>query len=178
MEVRTAGQEDAAAYITLAREAQAWLESQGLGQYIPAAHEEYAAMIRVRIESGTLFAVCEAEQVVAFFSLDRAPSSWWPADGASALYLAGMVVARSARGRGVGRFVIRWCAAETVRQGRRAVRLDCHAGNPWLCAYYESLGFELRGRVNQQPGYDGCLYELAAPSGEDRPGHEIDAAFS
>jgi GNAT superfamily N-acetyltransferase len=173
MDVRTAGPEDASAYVALAQAAQAWLQSRGLGQYIPAAHDEYAAMIRSRIESGTLFAVWEMGEAVAFFNLDPAPSLWWPADDAPALYLAGMVVARSARGRGVGKFIIRWCAAEAVRDGRRAVRLDCHAGNPWLCGYYESQWFELRGRLEQHPGYHGCLYQLEVPPGEDNSDTEV-----
>jgi hypothetical protein len=47
------------------------------------------------------------------------------------------------------------------------VRLDCHAGNAWLCRYYEAHGFELRGRVEQHPGYEGCLYQReVAPTSE------------
>jgi hypothetical protein len=41
------------------------------------------------------------------------------------------------------------------------VRPDCHAGNPWLRRYYEAYGFVLRGRIEQHPGYDACLYQLA-----------------
>ena len=59
------------------------------------------------------------------------------------MYLAGMVVAPSARGRGVGGFIIEWCLFEARRRGCQWVRLDCHAGNPWLCAYYEAQGFVL-----------------------------------
>jgi GNAT superfamily N-acetyltransferase len=166
MEVRAAAIDDVATYVALGQVAQAWLKSRGLGQYVPAAHPEYAAVIRSRVASGILLTVRDAGQAVGYFSLDRIPTPWWPSDGVPALYLAGMVVAPSARGRGVGRFIIRWCAAEAARRGCSAVRLDCHAGNPWLCRYYESHGFVLRGRVEQHPGYDGCLYQLAvAPGG-------------
>lgn len=170
MEVRPAGLEDVVAYVALGRPAQEWLRSRGLGQYVPAAHEEYAAAIHSRVESGTLYVVRDAGEAVGFFSLDETPSPWWPADGTPALYLAGMVVARSARGRGVGGFIIEWCAAETTRRGRRCMRLDCHAGNPWLCRYYESHGFELHGRIEQHPGYDGCLYQRrVVPQAEAPP---------
>jgi GNAT superfamily N-acetyltransferase len=161
MEIRPAGLGDVATYAALARAAQAWLRARGLAQYVPAAHEEYAAAIRSRVESGTLYVVRDGAEAVGFFSLDPFPSPWWPADGVAALYLAGMVVSRSARGRGVGRRIIEWCAAEAARLGRQWVRLDCHAGNPWLCRYYEAHGFELRGRLEQHPGYEGCLYQLA-----------------
>jgi GNAT superfamily N-acetyltransferase len=161
MEVRRAVLEDVGIYADFGRAAQAWLRTRGLEQYVPAAHDEYADAILARVEAGTLYAVWDGGSAVAFFSLDPAPSPWWPADGEPALYLAGMVVSQQARGRGVGGHIIRWCAAEARHRGCRLVRLDCHAGNPWLCRYYEAHGFVLRGRIEQNPGYDGCLYQLA-----------------
>jgi GNAT superfamily N-acetyltransferase len=167
MEVRVADAEDVATYSAIGRMVQRRLQAGGLEQYVPAAHDENADAIRSRVASGILFAVCDAGAAVGFFSLDRSPSLWWPEDGMPALYLAGMVVAPSARGRGVGGFIIRWCVAEACRRGCRFVRLDCHADNPWLCRYYESHGFSLRGRVEQHPKYEGCLYqrEAGSPSG-------------
>jgi hypothetical protein len=57
MEIRTADLEDIATYTALGRAAQAWLQSRGLEQYVPAAHDEYADAIRARVAAGTLFAV-------------------------------------------------------------------------------------------------------------------------
>lgn len=161
MEIRAAGLEDLDAYAAFGRAAQAWLRARGLGQYVPAAHPEHAAAIRARAGAGALYAVDDGGRAVGYFGLEPTPSPWWPADGVPALYLGGMVVAAAARGRGVGGFAVRWCAAEAGRRGCRFVRLDCHAGNPWLCRYYEAHGFEPRGRVEQHPGYVGCLYQLA-----------------
>jgi GNAT superfamily N-acetyltransferase len=169
MKVRSAGLEDVANYAALGRASQAWLRSRGLGQYIPAAHEEYAAAIRSKVESGTLYVVQVDEEAVGFFSLDVSPSPWWSPDGTPALYLAGMVVSRSARGRGIGSFVIEWCVAEAARLGYRYVRLDCHAGNPWLCQYYEAHGFQLRGQIEQHPCYYGCLYQREVESASRGP---------
>jgi GNAT superfamily N-acetyltransferase len=165
LEIRLARLEDVGTYAKLGREAQAWIHSQGLEQYVPAAHDEYADAILARAEAGTLYAVSDGGADVAFFGLDPAPSPWWPTDDESSLYLAGMVVSRRARGRGVGGHIIRWCAAEARRRGCRVVRLDCHAGNPWLCRYYEAHGFVLRGRIEQHPGYFGCLYQLTIAPG-------------
>jgi GNAT superfamily N-acetyltransferase len=158
MEVRLARPEDVATYAALGRAAQALLWFRGLAQYVPAAHDEYAAAIRSKVERSTLYVVGD-EAAIGFFSLEPAPSPWWPTDGELALYLSGMVVSPQARGRGVGGFILQWCLAEARRLGCRFVRLDCHAGNPWLCAYYESHGFLLQGRVEQHPGYMGCLYQ-------------------
>jgi GNAT superfamily N-acetyltransferase len=159
MEIALACLDDVPTYVAHARHAQKWLRSRQLGQYVPAAHDEYAAAIRCRVESGTLYIVRDHGDAVGFFSLDASPSPWWPDDGVPALYLAGMVVARSARGRGVGSFILRWALAEAARLGRHCVRLDCHADNRWLRQCYEAHGFELRGQVEQQPGYCGCLYQ-------------------
>jgi GNAT superfamily N-acetyltransferase len=164
MEIRLARPEDVGAYAALGRAAQAMLRSRGWAQYVPAAHDEHAAAIRSKVEAGTLYAVWDGGAAVGFFSLDPAPSPWWPTDGEPALYLAGMVVSPEARGRGVGGFILEWSQAEAGRRGCRFVRLDCHAGNPWLCRYYEAHGFTGRGRVEQHPGYIGCLYQRAVPS--------------
>src|SRR5215831_6086332 len=109
MEIRRAVMEDVVTYVDLGRAAQAWLWTRGLEQYVPAAHDEYADVLQARAEAGTLYAVWDGGAAVAFFSLDPAPSPWWPADGEPALYLGGMVVSRQARGRGVGSHIIRWC---------------------------------------------------------------------
>jgi GNAT superfamily N-acetyltransferase len=70
-----------------------------------------------------------------------------------------MVVARSARNRGTGSFIIEWSMTKAARLGFKCLRLDCHAGSPWLCRYYEVHGFQLRGQIEQHPGYYGCLYQ-------------------
>jgi len=166
LEVLAAGLDDIAVYAALGRAAEAWLRSRGLSQYVPAAHEEYAAAIRSRAESGSLYAVRDGGEAIGFFSLDASPSPWWPADETHALYLAGMVVARTARGRGIGSFIIEWCVAEAARLERQGVRLDCHAGNLWLRRYYEAHGFQLWGQVEQHPGYYGCLYQRDVASAD------------
>jgi GNAT superfamily N-acetyltransferase len=171
MEVRPACVQDIVSYAALGRAAQAWLLARGLNQYVPAAHEEYAPAIRTRVELGTLFAVQDGDETVGFFSLDTSPSAWWPADQTPALYLSGMVVARSAHHRGIGGFIIDWCVAQAAQLDRQYVRLDCHAGNPWLCRYYEAHGFKLQGRCEQHPGYFGCLYQRSVTTTHVDPQH-------
>jgi GNAT superfamily N-acetyltransferase len=167
VEIRLAEVQDVAAYAAIARAAQAWLQSRGLEQYVPAAHDEYADAVRARAESGKLYAVWDGSEPVAFFSLEAAASPWWPADEEPALYLSGMIVSRHARGRGIGSQIIQWSLTEAARRKCRFVRLDCHADNPWLCMYYQSHGFILRGRVEQHPGYMGCMYERQLHMNDD-----------
>jgi len=111
-----------------------------------------------------LFAVKDLDEAIGFFSLEASPSPWWPADESRALYLAGMVVARSARNRGIGSFIIDWSVNQAARLGFQFVRLDCHAENLWLCRYYEAHGFTYRGKVEQHPGYFGFLYQQEVES--------------
>jgi GNAT superfamily N-acetyltransferase len=165
--LRPATCDDVCTYVAFAVAAQDRLRERGLGQYVPAAHPEYAASIRCRVADGSLFKACSDGESTAFFSLEEARSPWWPADGVPALYLAGMVVSPVWKGRGVGGVVIDWCAGQARRRGCRAVRLDCHAGNPWLCRYYESHGFRLQGRIEQHPGYVGCLYQRDVATGNE-----------
>ena len=163
MIVRPAVEADIPCYVAFATAAQEWLRARGLGQYVPAAHAASASTVVARVAARSLRAVESGSALAGFFSLEVAPSPWWSRDDVPALYLAGMVVAPAFRGRGVGAVILSWCRKQAAERGCRAVRLDCHAGNPWLCRYYEGHGFELRGRIEQHPGYDGCLYEAPIP---------------
>ena len=61
MDVRLARLEEVGTYAALGRVAQAWLQTCGLGQYVPSAHAEYAGAIHARVESGTLVPIAIAE---------------------------------------------------------------------------------------------------------------------
>ncbi|HTM53328.1 MAG TPA: GNAT family N-acetyltransferase [Pirellulales bacterium] len=159
IEISPATQDDVDAYVAMAREAQAWIAARGLRQYVPAAHEAYAAAVAARVAAGTLYKVRQRDETIAFFALDACGPAWWDSFEGSALYVSGIVVTRSARGRGIGGEIIRFCEREAARRDCPFLRLDCHAGNAWLCAYYERQGFELQARIEQQKGYEGCLYQ-------------------
>src|SRR5579862_6989666 len=51
-------------------------------------------------------------------------------------------------------------AQSASARGKTRLRLDCHAGNAWLCRYYERHGFCLAGTVQQHSNYQGNLYEM------------------
>lgn len=54
MNVRLATLAELDAYVELARTAQAWLRSQGLEQFVPAAPDENQASIRARVEGRSM----------------------------------------------------------------------------------------------------------------------------
>jgi aryl-alcohol dehydrogenase-like predicted oxidoreductase/GNAT superfamily N-acetyltransferase len=159
--VRPARLDELPAYLACSRDAQQRLRSKGLGQYLPAAHDEFADEMRQRVTQGTLRSVWSGGQQVGFFNWDFRPPEMWNTvnDQPPAWYIAGMVVAPTARGRRVGPRILRWCLEDARRQQAAVVRLDCHSANAWLRGFYESHGFRARGLVETYPGYRVCLFE-------------------
>lgn len=159
MDIQVAQPTDLPAYISVAQVVQAWLREQGLQQYVPAAHTDYEPQLRQRCVNQTLYVVRVSGQPHGYFALEPT-APWWWTDGVPALYLSGIVVPIASRHLGVGTRIVRWALLQASSQKRR-LRLDCHAGNPWLCAYYERLGFVPLGNVEQHPGYVSVLFEHA-----------------
>jgi len=159
MRFRGAVTSDLDRYFGYATVVQQRLADRGLTQFVPAAHAEYHDSIARQVEDGELFVVEMGGVPAAFFRFTTEPSEWWAADTDSACYLSGIVVAEAFQGNRIGERIIEWAASRSRVHGRALLRLDCHAGNPWLCNYYENLGFHLTGTVLQHPGYRGCLYE-------------------
>ena len=185
--VRRAVPDELPAYLAFSRAAQQRLRQRGLAQYLPAAHDEFAGDMRQRVACGSLLSAWSGGQLVGFFNWDTVRPAMWPAtpsvtpsatpsvtppvtppvtggnasEQPFAYYLAGMVVAPSARGRQVGPRILRWCLEDARRRHAAVVRLDCHAENAWLRGFYEVHGFRTRGVVETYPGYRVCLFEQA-----------------
>ncbi|WP_461145259.1 GNAT family N-acetyltransferase [Salinifilum aidingensis] len=66
--------------------------------------------------------------------------------GLPAAYVHGLMVDRSAAGRGLGEALLRWAAEQGRAAGVGLLRLDCVESNTALLAYYRRLGFTEVGR--------------------------------
>ncbi|MDE1011032.1 MAG: GNAT family N-acetyltransferase [Paraburkholderia fungorum] len=98
------------------------------------------------------------------FSFDLDDERHWGPQEPIAGYVHGLSVRKGFNGRGLGSFMLDWCANKVSGLNRRFVRLDCAVHNGKLCAYYESLGF-IRVGLWPEPepdGYVWSLYEKAA----------------
>lgn len=98
---------------------------------------------------------------VGTFSLDLADETHWGPQEPIAVYVHGISVGSGFNGRGLGSFMLEWCAEAASGLSRQRVRLDCAVHNAKLCAYYESLGF-VRVGLYAEPepgGYVWSLYE-------------------
>ncbi|MGL5005298.1 MAG: GNAT family N-acetyltransferase [Casimicrobium sp.] len=158
--VSTATLDEMPQYVLFATEAQERLRARGLAQWVPVAHEPYAPTLRANIECGVIKRVATpANEAIAFFAITTNPSEWWQATTQRAVYLSGIVVSSGYKNCGVGEFILRWVCEHAAQQHCESVRLECHADNRWLCAYYERAGFAEVRRLEQHPGYIGALFE-------------------
>ncbi|MGA7816495.1 N-acetyltransferase family protein [Caballeronia sp.] len=101
---------------------------------------------------------------VGTFVLDLDDERHWGPQEPIAGYVHGLCVRKGFNGRGLGNFMLDWCANKMSALNRRLVRLDCAAHNAKLCGYYESLGF-IRVGLYPEPepgGYVWSLYEKSA----------------
>ncbi len=168
MQIARAEHHDIDDYVRLAQDAQAFVRSLGLTQWVPAAHEPYRAHLRAAVESGSLYKALLLDAAVGFFSYS-CESSWW-ADHTDAAYVSGIVVSRRIAGQKVGKAILDWCRNTAIAAGLKQLRLDCHADNERLLRYYVDYGFSEVSRVEQHPNYVGALMELEleAPSSNHR----------
>lgn len=96
---------------------------------------------------------------VGTFSLDLDDEQRWGPQEPIAGYVHGLSVRKGFNGRGLGGFMLDWCADRMRDLNRHHVRLDCPVHNATLCAYYESLGF-VRAGLWPEPGPGGYVWSL------------------
>jgi ribosomal protein S18 acetylase RimI-like enzyme len=97
--------------------------------------------------------------LVGTFVLDLDDERHWGPQEPIAGYVHGLCVRQGFNGRGLGNFMLDWCANKVSGINRRFVRLDCAVHNAKLCAYYESLGF-IRVGLYPEPEPDGYVWSL------------------
>lgn len=163
MVVRRAGEADVPALTHIRNDAHAK----------KVAHRDYAwgkegdgfseQWVRNNVSQREVYVVEWDGIAVGTFVLDLDDERHWGVQPPIAVYVHGLCVRRGFNGRGLGRFMLDWCASQVSSLNRRCVRLDCAEHNATLCAYYESLGFIRVGQYAEpEPGgYVWSLYEKA-----------------
>ena len=102
------------------------------------------------LEQGLVHFVVIDDEVVGTIRLMLDDPEVWP-DVADhrATYVHGFAIRRAHAGAGLGAHVLDEVQRRSARSGRPVLRLDCIASNPGIRRYYERLGFESRGEIEQ-----------------------------
>lgn len=157
MNVRIARQEDVETVGRLLDEATVWVGELGHEQWpLPFPPAELAAAID---RDEVYVAEVDAEPVGTVTILSDDPVYWGerPPD---AHYVHKLAVRRDRTGHGLGAAIVEWADARAAASGRRFLRLDCLRDDPGIRAYYERLGFEHRGDLDDHArGLLLSLYE-------------------
>jgi ribosomal protein S18 acetylase RimI-like enzyme len=157
--IRRATAEDIPVLIQIRNEAHAW----------KLAHRDYAwgkegdgvskRWMRNTVAQKKVYVVELDGTTAGMFSFDLDDEQRWGPQEPIAAYVHGLSVRTGFNGRGLGGFMLDYCASKARGLNRRYVRLDCPAHNAKLCAWYESLGF-IRAGLWQEAGPGGHLWSL------------------
>jgi predicted N-acetyltransferase YhbS len=154
--VRLATDDDVPVIAQMLDEATAYVRTKGSDQWrVPYPEDE----LRERIGRDELYIVELDGQPAATFTLLLEDPFFWGDRPPDAVYLHKLAVRRAFAGRKLGERVVEWVVAAAAVRGRQFVRLDCQRDLPGIRAYYERLGFELRGERTKGPDRAWALYE-------------------
>lgn len=139
--VRRARSTEAAAAVTVLREAAAWSSNAGRPTWSASdfSVDAYIALAA----AGELVVGCSLDEIVACMLLQRSDPTYWPMDPpGEALYLHKIAIRRSVAGTGwVPRF-LEWASNEARHAGAIYLRLNT-LDRPKLVGIYEKFGFRV-----------------------------------
>ncbi|AFS70605.1 GNAT family N-acetyltransferase [Exiguobacterium antarcticum] len=143
--IRQATVEDVPQIAVLLKEKAELLKERGSRQWSAYLEADLPALVQRDLAAGRLFVF---EQETALMgSVALLPSLEWDQtlwDDREGLYIHRLVVRDAAKGRGVGKQLLRHVMAVATAEEER-LRLDCLATNEFLNAYYASFGFTAKG---------------------------------
>ncbi|WP_434112048.1 GNAT family N-acetyltransferase [Paraburkholderia caffeinilytica] len=159
--IRRAGESDVPALTQIRNDAHAMKVAHGDYVWGKEGDGFSEKWVRNNVSQRDVYVVELDGTSVGTFLLDLDDEKHWGPQEPIAGYVHGLCVRNGFNGRGLGSFMLDWCAIKVSGLNRRFVRLDCPVHNAKLCAYYESLGF-IRAGLYPEPepgGYVWSLYE-------------------
>jgi ribosomal protein S18 acetylase RimI-like enzyme len=161
--IRKATADDVDAVVALRIEAEEWLHTAGIRQWID--RERGVRNIRAGIATGTTYVVAdEPGDVVASLTLNGPDADFWTDEDEpdTALYLYKFMISAQYRGSGLGDELLDWACAQAEDGGKKWLRLDCWRENYALQRYYQRRGFEHVRTVTVQGRGSGALFQRPA----------------
>lgn len=162
---------DAAAVISLRKEAEKWLSNQGVTQWTNTSRG--IEDIQEHIASGCTYVVrSTGPEIAASITLDKADPDFWTEQEMldPAIYLYKFMIGEGFRGTGLGDAMLDWACQTGERQGAEELRLDCWRTNDALHRYYLARGFRHLATRSAEGRMSGALFSrptslrLARPS--------------
>ena len=143
---------DADALLAQLEEAAEWLTARGIHQWRPGSFAR--GPLLDEIAAGERYLVRWDGMLAGTLRLCWDDPETWGERAPDAGYVHGFAVARVYSGRALGRALLDWAARAATAAGKTTLRLDCHANNAALRAYYERAGFTLCGEVDGSALYE------------------------
>ncbi len=100
-----------------------------------------------------------ADEAAAAMILQWSDPFFWPQAKDDSGFIHKLSVRRQFSGSNVSTKMVEWARQESLRRGKKYLRLDCAADREKLCSFYERLGFR---RVDHRMVglYDEAFYEI------------------
>jgi ribosomal protein S18 acetylase RimI-like enzyme len=144
-----AAEADLEVVLDILAESAAWVrEERGIIGQWPARFPEQ--MFLEAIRGGEMFCVCLGREVVGTVRVQESDDATWGDDDTLALYCHSLAIRRRYAGRGLGGATLDEVQELGNSRGRYRVRLDCLASNRSLRRFYERLGFQGQGEIQQR----------------------------
>ncbi len=133
------GMDDVPEADRLIHEAADWLIAAGMALWGPeeTSHEE---LVRVARAGELVMGRVSGQAATCMYLHDEDRLFWTDTKPGEAFYVHRLAVARKFKGQGFSRAMLDWGEAETRRQKRQFLRLDCEP-RPKLLAIYHAAGF-------------------------------------
>lgn len=141
-------QSDFALMLELLKQAALRLQRKGLDQWQNWLNptEEDESWIQDGFEKQEFFFIQNQEnKLIGTLRIMQRDLLYWGAQPERAFYIHSLTVLDDYSGLGIGQRVIDQVAGQAAQAGCKWLRLDCNAGNPALCDYYEKQGFKQVG---------------------------------
>lgn len=155
--VEPARPDDVGAILALRTSLEDWMADTGVVQWPRGSLPR--ERVEAQLAAGEWHVVRGAPgEVVGTLRLLWSDPEFWGDDDTPAVYVHGLMSARSRRGSGLGRALLDWAAERGREAGVGLFRLDCRDTNPALRAYYEGYGFTPVGR-REFPTFSAVLLQ-------------------
>lgn len=147
--------------VDIIREAASWLIDTGKAMW--RLDDVTEAKILDRISPSNVYVGWIDEESAAAMVLLWKDPVFWPQVSDDSGFIHRLSVRRKFAGTGIAREMVEWARQEARRRGKTYLRLECEAGRPKLCAFYEEMSFQ-RLDLRQVGPFDMAFYQVKLTS--------------